>query len=101
MIPELEKKLKECEHEYEELNTLRDLEKKMKRYQQMMAWAHVKEAEDAVTREDNEIEKFRREITKCEKAIQELQLKQEKSKADIDNKNALLNDLGKKLQTAR
>lgn len=45
-MPDLEKKLREYEHEYEELNTLRDLEKKLEKLKQQMAWAHVTEAEE-------------------------------------------------------
>ncbi len=66
MLPELKKQLDEYRQEYEELNTLRDLENKVSKLKDMMAWAQVKEAEDALAAIDQEIKEKERVIAEFE-----------------------------------
>jgi hypothetical protein len=45
LLPSMEKQLNEFKKEYEELNTLRNLEATVEALKKMMAWAIVEEAE--------------------------------------------------------
>jgi hypothetical protein len=84
-LPELQKQLADFQRDYEELNTLRDLEKKMAGLRHMMAWAHVEEAEKArvppfgiltllqvVANLEKELAKISKDIGKMQHAEEEL-----------------------------
>jgi len=58
--------LDEYRQEYEELNTLRDLENKISKLKDMMAWSQVKEAEDLLSSIGEEIKEKEKIISEFE-----------------------------------